>query len=281
VGVLTDKVVVISGAAHGIGRAAALACAREGAALLVNDVGCDATGAGHDPEALLAVVQELRALGAKVEANHDDVTRDETPGHLVSQAVSAFGRLDAVFASAGIAFDRVLVRVDDADLDRVLDLHLRAPLRLARAAAQSFQARAQPGSILLTTAQAAFVGARGQSIYAAAAAGIAGFTRAAALELRRHGVRVNALAPLARTRATADLPIFQSVRKDSLTAEHVAQAVTFLLSPAAAEISGDIVGVAGSRVYTLRLHETTGAFLEGPLFGPDDVARAWSTVTRG
>ncbi len=278
---LSDKVVVITGAGRGIGRAAALACARAGASLVLNDVGCELDGRQADPGVVEQVRAEIAALGVGAVASAIDVTETSAPDALVQLALTRFGRVDGLFAAAGIVREQSVTRLLDDDLERVLDVQLRAPIRLTRALATALQERNQAGSIVLCSAQTAFAGARGQSAFAAASAGITGFVRVAALELRRHGIRVNALCPLARTRSTEQLPIFDAIRDDSLTPEHAAQVALYLLSPLAAEASGEIVGAAGSRVYTLRAHETSGAFLDGRPFGAEELAEAWPRVTRG
>ncbi|HEX7479873.1 MAG TPA: SDR family NAD(P)-dependent oxidoreductase [Polyangiales bacterium] len=280
-GLLSGKVVLITGAGRGIGQAAALACAQAGACVVLNDLGCDLEGGQADPSVVRAAAAAITAGGGEVLESALDITNPAAAHELVQATLARFGRIDGLFAAAGISRERLLPRLLDDDLERVLAVHLHAPIRLTRAVVRTLQERNQPGAIVLSSAQAAFVGSRGQTAYAAAAAGITGFTRAAALELRRHGIRVNALCALARTRSTEHLPIFEASREGSLTPEHAAQVALYLLSPLAAEVSGEIVGAAGSRVYTLRLHETSGAFLDGQPFDAEDLSAAWPRVTRG
>jgi NAD(P)-dependent dehydrogenase (short-subunit alcohol dehydrogenase family) len=279
-GTLQGKTVLITGAAQGIGRAAALLCAHEGANLALCDVGCDAAGIGADPSLVGKLHAELEARGTAVVSSAADVTVREAPEALVALAKQRFGRIDGVLAAAGIVREQVLSRLTDADLDRVLDVHVRAALRLSRAASIAMQAQSEGGAIVLCSGQAAFIGQRGHAAYCAAAAAVTGFVRAAALELRRHRVRINAIAPLARTRATQDLPMFQSIRPDSLTPEQAAACALYLLSPLAEDVSGECVGVAGNRLYALRLHETTGAFLDDDAVTAEGIAHAWPQITR-
>jgi NAD(P)-dependent dehydrogenase (short-subunit alcohol dehydrogenase family) len=277
---LDGKTLLITGAARGLGRAAAVACAHAGARLVLCDVGCDPAGQGTDPAPVEALCAELASRGCEAVASALDVTLDGAPDALVQLATARFGRLDAVFAAAGIVREQPLSRLSDADLDRVLDVHARAAIRLTRSAVAQMQAQAEGGSIVLSTGQAAFVGQRGHTAYCAAASAVTGFVRAAAVELRRHHVRINALSALARTRATEALPMFQSLRADSLTPEQVGNCVAFLVSPLAQEISGECIGAAGNRLYTLRMHETTGAFLEDATLAPESIAQAWAQIAR-
>ncbi|HEX2675848.1 MAG TPA: SDR family NAD(P)-dependent oxidoreductase [Polyangiales bacterium] len=278
-GTLAGKVVLITGAGRGLGRAAALACAHAGANVVLADLGCDLDGTGADPRVVESIREEIVGLGGRAIAQAVDVTSEDAPARLVQLARAEFGRIDGLFAAAGIVREHALSRLPDADLDRVLDVHARSAMRFARIVSAAMVDAADGGAILLASGQAAFVGQRGQAAYCAAASAITGFVRAAALELRRHHIRVNALAPTARTRATENTPMFQSLRPDSLRAQQVAQAVVFLLSPLAGEVSGECVGVAGNRVYSLRLHETAGAFLDDA-FTPEELAAAWTQVTR-
>ncbi len=278
-GTLAGKVVLVTGAGRGIGRAAALACAREGASLVLDDLGCETDGSGADTNVVERVRDEIAALGGAVVASALDVTAADAPASLTQLARERFGRLDAVFHAAGIAHEQSLARLLDVELDRVLDVHARAAIRLTRAASAIMQEQPEGGAILLSSGQNAFVGQRGQAAFCAANAAVIGFVRAAALDLRRHRIRINALAAIARTRATAASPMFQSLRADSLTPDQVAQAVVYLLSPLAADVTGECVGAAGTRVYTMRLHESTGAFLEDPL-SPAQIANAWSEASK-
>lgn len=279
-GMLTGRVVVVTGAGRGIGRAAALACADAGARLVLCDAGVEADGSGADPEVVERARDEVATRGADVVSLASDVTADEVPDRLVEAAQARFGRLDGVLACAGIAHEQSLLRLTDRELDRVYDVHARAALRLARAASLAMRQQDEGGSIVLASGQAAFIGERGQSACAAASAAVSGFVRAAALDLRRHRIRINALCATARTRTTAQTPAFQSLPADALTPEHVAQAVVFLLSPRASDVSGECVGVAGRRIYSLRLHETTGVLLESDASTADDIARAWPQATK-
>lgn len=261
------KVVLITGAAGGIGRAAAELCAREGARLFVNDLGADAEGQGADSDVAARLAAELRAGGADVVHDASDVAAPGAAAALVQSAVDRLGRLDGVVSCAGFAFERSVLKTDDAMLARVLDVHLRAPFALVRAAGARMVEQKEGGAIVLASGPAAYFGARGQAALGAAHAALVALARSAALELRRHEVRVNAIVPTARTRANEELPTFAAIPEGAMSPAHVAAMIGYLLSPLAADVNGEVVGVAGARAYGLKTRETPGAFSEG---GPVD-----------
>lgn len=278
---LEGKVVVVTGAGRGIGRAVALLCAREGASVVVNDLGTDREGAGVDPSVASAVAKEIADAGGAAVASHESVAAPDAGARVVDRALDAFGRLDALVSSAGFLRDRSLLKMDDADLDAMLDVYVRGAFGLTRAAARAMVDGGQGGAIVHTTAPAALFGSARQTAFAAASAAVIGLVRSAAIELKRHNVRINAIAPTARTRLTEDLPVFQGIREDSMTPEHVAPLAAFLVSPLATDVNGEILGVAGARLYALRTRETTGAFAEGRPFTPEEIRAAWGDITRG
>lgn len=276
-----DRVVVVTGAGRGIGRATAEALAREGAKLVLVDVGCDAEGEGVDASVVAEAAEAVRALGAEVEALALDVTASDAPAHVVEAARARFGRIDGLFSAAGIRRDRGLATLSDADLQRALDVGLLAPTRLLRAISGAMIDARCPGSIVLCAGPAGFFPAARQGASGAAFAGLVALARSAAVELRRHGIRVNVLVPTARTRLTEDLPLFRGVNASSMLPEHVAPVVTFLMSERGADVHGEIVGVAGGRLYAFQSRETVGAFVEGRGFSVDEIGPAWTEVTRG
>lgn len=275
-----NKVCIVFGGGRGIGRATALALAREGARLVINDLGCGTDGQGHDPDVAEAVADEVRALGTEALALSYDARAPDASRLLLSAAREAFGQVHAGFYCAGVARDRPLLRTTDEDLDTLLDIQLRGAFRFTRELARVFVEQKKGGSVVLCSANTAFFGATAQTAQAAAHGGVASFARTAATELRRHGIRVNCLIPTARTRLTQELPLFQSIRADSLTPEHVAQVVCHLLSDAAQDVNGELVGVAGGRIYTIRIGETSGAFREGAPASLDEIAASFREVTR-
>jgi len=259
-----DKVVIVVGAGRGIGRATALALAAHGARLVVQDNGVSLDGTGEDESVVAGLVDDLKALGADAIGLATDASAAGAARATVDAALTAFGRVDAGFYAAGLLREKPLLRVSDDDLDRLLDVQARGAFRFAREMAKSFVELKVRGSLLLCSSPAGFAGTPGQAGLAAAALAVVGFARTAATELRRQGVRINVLVPTARTRMTEDLPLFRSIRPDSLSAEHAAQVACHLLSAAADEVSGEVIGVAGGRSYAFRSQESPGVFLEGP-----------------
>jgi NAD(P)-dependent dehydrogenase (short-subunit alcohol dehydrogenase family) len=277
---LKDKVFVVVGGARGIGLATARALAQGGAKLLIADLGCATDGQGSDTNVVAEAAAELGALGVHVVGLALDATKPETPRALIAEALKTFGRIDGGLYSAGFVRDRALVRMSDDDFDSVLDVHVRGAFRFTRELAKALIEQKQGGSILLVSAPSGFFGTSAQASLAASAGAVASFTKTAALELRRHQVRVNTLVPTARTRLTEDLPLFQAIRRDSLTPEHVAQVACHLLSDAGQDVHGELIGVAGGRIYAFRMAETSGLYYdEGPM-PLEELAGAFRQVTR-
>lgn len=257
---LDGKVALITGAGNGIGRATALLFAREGAQVLVNDVGSNRDGSGTATSAADAVVAEIRALGGSAVANYDDVAQEDGARAIINAAISNFGRVDVLLNNAGILRDKTLLKMSREEWQAVLDVHLTGSFLCTRAAAQKMKEQGS-GSIINTTSVSGMLGNFGQANYAAAKAGIYGLTRTASIELQRYGVRVNAVAPIAKTRLTEDLPMFQKI-EDTLSPEHVAPAHLFLASNLSSEVTGVVLAVAGARMSVFKVVESAGKYKE-------------------
>lgn len=278
-GTLDAKVVIVTGAGRGIGRAIARRFAREGARLYLNDLGCDHHGEGADPGVITTLGEELRRAGAEVGVDAENVALPGGAAKVVARAMERFGRVDAAVHAAGIVRDRAILKMEDADFDAVVDVQLKGAFALTREAGRAMS-QSGGGSIVLFTGGAGFFGAAKQSNLSAGCAAVAALVRSSAVELRRQNIRINAIAPTALTRTTEDLPMFQGVRPDSMTAEHVAPVAELLVSELGAEVNGEIIGVAGSRVYALRFRETTGAFVEAAPLTAEALRAAWPDVMR-
>lgn len=248
--------------------------------MLVNDRGCDVHGEGEDASVAAEVAEAIRTEGGIAETNHEDMGHPAGPQRAVEAAVRAWGGVDAVIAAAGIIADRTVMKMDDALLERMIDIHVKGSFALVRAAARAMMNNAQGGSIVLHTAPVAFFGALRQSALAATSAAIVGLVRSAAIELRKHRIRANAIAPTARTRTTESLPLFRGIAPDSMRPEFIAPVGVYLASDLSTEVSGEVVGVAGTRLYALHGRETPGWFGGGSPPSPYEVALAWSEVTR-
>ena len=206
-GLLDGRVAIVTGAGRGIGREHALALAREGAAVVVNDFGVSLAGEGTGETPAEEVVSEIEALAGRAVVNTADVADFGQAEAMVQQAVEQYGGLDILVNNAGFVRDRMLVNATEDEFDAVVRVHLKghfAPLRHAAAywRAESKAGRPRAGRVLNTSSGAGLQGSVGQSAYSAAKAGIAGLTLVAASELGRVGVTVNAIAPVARTRMT-------------------------------------------------------------------------------
>jgi NAD(P)-dependent dehydrogenase (short-subunit alcohol dehydrogenase family) len=277
---LDGKVVLVTGAGRGVGRAHALACAAHGARVVLNDLGCDVHGHGSDPNVAAAVAAEITAAGGEALADATDVGERTGPERLVALAHDRFGRLDSVFSAAGIVAARTVMKMDEAQLDRMYEVHVRSAFTLVRVAARAMIDGGAGGSIVLHTAPVAFFGALRQSALGAMAAAVAGLARSAAIELRKHHVRVNAIAPTARTRTTEELPLFRGIAPGSMGPEFVGPLGVFLASDLSTDVTGEVIGVAGTRLYALRSRETPGHFGDGAPMTPEAIAQAWASAVR-
>ena len=209
-GMLDDKVCIVTGAGHGIGRAHAMELARHGAKVVVNDVGSSVHGEGTGKDADLTV-DIITERGGEAVANYADVADHDAARDMVQQAVDTYGRLDVLVNNAGIVRDSAIWNMDEADFDSVIRVHLKGSWAPAKHAAIHWRERAKAGEtftgrVINTTSGAGLVGNFGQTNYATAKAGIAGFTQTLSLELLKLGVTVNCVGPAAATRITGTMP---------------------------------------------------------------------------
>jgi NAD(P)-dependent dehydrogenase (short-subunit alcohol dehydrogenase family) len=279
-GILEGKVVIVTGAGGGIGRAHALLFAREGAKLVINDVGGSRDGSGVDTSAANQVVEELRAAGGAAVANTDSVATAEGAGRLVETAVKAYGRVDVLVNNAGILRDKSFLKMDEAMWDAVVAVHMKGTFLCSQVFARQVVAQGGGGRIVNTTSVSGMLGNFGQANYSAAKAGIYGLTRTTSIELQKHKITVNAIAPIAKTRMTEDLPMFQGV--DSLTAEHISPAVLFLASDLCGDRTGHVLAVAGARMYAFKVVETPGRFKEtdNGVWTAREIAESWEAIVK-
>ena len=280
-GLLDGKSAVITGAGHGIGRATALLFAREGARVVVNDVGASRTGEGSAHDAADAVVAEIRAAGGSAVASYDSVTTPAGASAIVATALREHGGIDVLVNNAGILRDKTLLKLEPADWQAVLDVHLTGTFYCTQAAAAPMKDR-KSGRIVNTTSVSGLLGNFGQANYAAAKAGIYGLTRTASIELQRYGITVNAVAPIAKTRMTEDLPMFAKIA-DTLSPEHVAPAHLFLASDLCGERTGVVLAVAGARMSVYKVVESAGRFkeAEGGVWTAEEIERHFDAIAKG
>jgi NAD(P)-dependent dehydrogenase (short-subunit alcohol dehydrogenase family) len=280
--VLDGKVAVITGAGRGIGRATALLFARHGARVVVNDLGCARDGAGADPSVARAVADEIVSQGGVAVAHAGDVATAQGADSLIELAVSEYGGLDTLVCMAGIAIDRTALKMDEAAFDAVYRTNVKGALLCAQSAARVLARQRRGGHIVLCTSIAGMFGNYGQLNASAAGAAVYGLTRTLAIELKKQEVRVNAIAPVARTRMTEDLPMFQAMPEESYGAHFVAPAALFLGSSLCGELSGEVLSVAGAKVSAYRVVESDGAVLDDPRSAWDarELARRFDELSR-
>jgi NAD(P)-dependent dehydrogenase (short-subunit alcohol dehydrogenase family) len=283
-GLLDGKVAAITGAGGGIGRAHALLFAAEGAKVVVNDLGGARDGTGHGTSMAETVCAEIRAAGGHAVPSFDDVSERAGAEHIVATAVEAFGKLDILVNNAGILRDKTLLKMEDAMFDVVAKVHLRGTYLCMQAAARHMVERGQGGRIINTSSVSGLMGNFGQANYAAAKAGIYGLTRTGSIELKKHHVTVNALAPVAVTRLTEDLPMMSALpnARELLAPEHIAPAALFLASDLAADITGQVLAVEGPRMYLFKMIQT-GAVVakDGGMWTAHEIKERWAEISGG
>src|SRR5262245_2316685 len=246
---LKDKVVLVTGAGGGIGREMALLCAREGAKVVVNDLGgaVDGEGAGSQTPAQ-KVCEEIKAAGGIAIPNYGSVADPAAAEAMIKQAVENFGRIDGVINNAGILRDRIFHRMSHLDWKQVIDVHLNGAFNTSRAAANYFKEQ-KSGAFVHFTSTSGLVGNFGQANYSAAKMGIIGLSRSIALDMKAFNVRSNCISPFAWTRMIGTIPadtpqqVARLERSKRMTPAKIAPMAVFLLSDAAEGVTSQIFGV--------------------------------------
>jgi NAD(P)-dependent dehydrogenase (short-subunit alcohol dehydrogenase family) len=247
---VAGKVVIVTGAGRGIGRDVALLMARQGAKVVVNDLGVSLTGEPDAVSPAQETVELIKAEGGEAVANTDSVADWDAAQRMVALAMDHFGRLDVVVNNAGIIRDLSFVDTSPADFDLTVKVHLYGSFYLSRAAADLFKAQ-KSGAYVHMTSSTATIGRRNLSAYAAAKMGVVGLMRSIALDMAEYGVRSNCLSPAAATRmspkrATAAQ---EEAFRNTVRSDQVAPITVFLASDAAAKINGQIIGVRRNELY--------------------------------
>lgn len=274
-GFLDGKVVAITGAGGGIGRAVALAAGAEGARVVVADIGV--TMAGGDPTSEVAdkVVGEIRAAGGEAVAVAESVTTLEGGEKIVAAGVQEWGRIDGVVAVAGILRERMLFNMSEDEWDAVVETHLKGHFTVFRAAS-AIMRKQEGGGALVAFTSGAFAGSVAQANYAAAKGGIVSLVRSAAAGLHRYGITANAIAPVARTRMSANVPMDLAEMGDP---EDIAPLVVYLLSDRAKHVTGQVYTSVGPKIAVWNQPREVRAVYADGRWTPEQIAaRLDSTV---
>jgi NAD(P)-dependent dehydrogenase (short-subunit alcohol dehydrogenase family)/acyl dehydratase/putative sterol carrier protein len=253
-GTMNGKVVVITGAGGGLGRAHALAFAREGASIVVNDLGGSRDGTGTGSSMAEKVCDEIKKMGGKAVPNFDSVSDPEGAERIVQTAIKSFGRLDVLVNNAGILRDKTLLKMTDAEWKPVMAVHLDGTFYCGRAAAKYWADNKIAGRMINTTSYSGLKGNYGQCNYGAAKAGVVALTKIWAMELAKYGITCNAIAPMAKTRMTEDIEAVP----DDTQPEHISPLVVFLGSDLSSDVSGRIFGCHGRHFFEYKLEITEG-----------------------
>jgi NAD(P)-dependent dehydrogenase (short-subunit alcohol dehydrogenase family) len=276
-------VVIVTGAGRGIGREHALEFARQGAKVVVNDLGVTRDGTGPSSSPAQDVVEEIRALGSDALANGDDIADWAGAGRLVRSAVESFGRLDVLVNNAGFLRDRMLFTTSEEEWDAVIRVHLKGHFAPTRHASEYWRAQSKAGEavdarVINTSSGAGLMGSVGQGAYSAAKAGIAALTLVEAAEFGRYGVTANAIAPAARTRMTeevfADRMAAPDGGFDANDPANIAPFVVWLGSPESRDVTGRVFEVEGGIVSVADGWQHGPRIDKGARWSPADIGSA-------
>jgi NAD(P)-dependent dehydrogenase (short-subunit alcohol dehydrogenase family) len=274
---LDGKVVVVTGAGGGIGRDIALAMAREGARVVVNDIGASVAGEGKDEGPAQAVVDEIRSAGGQAVANTDSVSESASAARIIATAIDAFGRIDAVVNNAGILRDRFFHKMSAEEFDAVIKVHLYGSFHVSRAAAPHFKEQ-ESGCYVHMTSTSGLVGNFGQANYAAAKLAIAALSKSIALDMQKFNVRSNCIAPFAWSRMIGSIPVEtpqEQARVDRLkqmTPAKIAPLAVCLASEAAKDVSGQIFAVRNNEIFLMSQPRPLRSVHRGEGWTPQSVA---------
>lgn len=255
---LHGRVIIITGAGGGIGRAMALAAARAGASVVVNDIGTSVLGEGADSAPAHQVVDSIRAEGGQAVASLDSVSSWASAQRIVATAMDSFGRVDAVINNAGILRDRMFHKMNAEDWESVIQVHLSGAFYVSRAAAPHFREQGA-GAYVHMTSNSGLIGNLGQANYSAAKLGLVALSRSIALDMGRFGVRSNCLAPVAWSRMIGTMPTEtpeqlarNEMMRSRLSPEKIAPMALFLCGEGARQVNGQVFYVRGNEIFLYR-----------------------------
>ena len=251
-----DKVVLVTGAGGGIGREFAIALAREGAKVVVNDLGASLDGVGHDNERAQLVVNEIKAAGGEAVANGDSVADWDAAARIVKLAVDTYGRIDCVINNAGILRDRFFFNMSKEDWHQVMDVHLNGAFYVSRAAATHFKAQ-QSGAYIHMVSTSGLIGNLAQANYSAAKLGIAALSKSIAMDMAKFNVRSNCISPFAWSRMISSIPTetpeqqARVERLQKMESSKIAPLAVFLASDTGADVSGQVFAVRANEIFLM------------------------------
>ena len=251
-----DKVVVVTGAGGGIGRDFALALGREGAKVIVNDIGASVQGQGSDPSRAQAVVDEIIAAGGQAVANADSVADWDAANRLVSQAVDTYGRIDVVINNAGILRDRFFFNMSVDEWRAVIDVHLNGAFYVSRAAAPHFKNQ-QSGSYIHMVSTSGLIGNFGQANYSAAKLGMVALSKSIAMDMAKFNIRSNCISPFAWSRMIGSMPTETEEQKarvarlQRMETSKIAPLAVYLASDASIDVSGQVFAVRANEIFLM------------------------------
>ena len=283
---MEDKVVVVTGAGGGIGRDIALAMAREGAKVVVNDVGASMTGEGHDVGPAQRVVDEIRAAGGTAVANTDSVADATAADRIVTTALDTYGRLDAVVNNAGILRDRFFHKMSVEEFDSVIKVHLYGSYFVSRAAANHFKAQ-ESGAFVHMTSTSGLIGNFGQANYAAAKLGIMALSKSIALDMQKFNVRSNCIAPFAWSRMIGSIPVETDAEKarvermKQMTPAKIAPLAVALASDAGSDVTGQVFAIRNNEIFLMSQPRPIRSVHRGEGWTPETVAQHALPALRG
>ncbi len=284
-GLVSGKVVIVTGAGGGIGRGVALAMAEAGAKVVVNDIGVSLTGEGGADGPAQAVVKEIVDAGGAAVANTDSVAAYDSASRIVQTAIDAFGRVDAVINNAGNLRDRVFHKMSEEEWRQVIDVHLNGSFYMSRAAAPYFREQ-ESGAFVHMTSTSGLIGNFGQANYAAAKLGIVALSKSIALDMARYNVRSNCIAPFAWSRMTSSIPAETDEEKarveklKKMEAGKVAPMAVFLASDAAIEITAQIFAVRANEIMLMSQPRPLRTVHHGEGWTPERIAEIAAPAMR-
>lgn len=273
-GLLDGKVAIITGAGGGLGEAYARLFAREGAAVIVNDLGGPRDGSGADTSMAQKVVDAIKAEGGRAHANGSDISSMEGGQSVFDDAIRQFGRADILVNNAGILLDGTFAKMTEANWDKVMKVHLKGTFCVTLPVFKWMKDNGG-GVIVNTSSTSGLLGNFGQSNYGAAKGGIWGLSNVLTIEGRKHGIRVWTLSPGALTRMTADLPRYIENPKAAMGPDEIAPAVLYMVSSLSGEQTGKVLGVSGPRgIREMKMMEMEGWKPGGPWKAQDILSHA-------